>query len=110
MTSLRWDWCHLQLFVKMLSQMADRFRNAAGITSSEERCKPRTLTAGQQSVNYLLYEERCEDFALSRRFGDAYQSSNSVKQVGVYRADVHRLNAGFTLLNPDTGFNNDRSD
>jgi len=39
-----------------------------------------------------------------------YQSSNSVKQVGVYRADVHRLNAGVTLFYPYAGFNNDRSD
>src|SRR6266404_1793796 len=104
------DLFHLQLFVKMLSQVADRFRNAAGVASSEQMCKPRTLTAGQQSVNYLLYDERCEEFALSRRFGDAYQSRNSVKQVGVYRADVHRLNAGVTLFYPYAGFNNDRSD
>jgi hypothetical protein len=30
------DLFHLQLFVKMLSQVADRFRNAAGVASSEQ--------------------------------------------------------------------------
>ena len=66
------DLFHLQLFVKVLSQVADRFRNPAGVASSEQMCKPRTLTARQQSVNYLLNDKRCEDFALSRCFGDTW--------------------------------------
>ena len=72
--------------------------------------EPRALASGQEPVDDLLHDERCQNVIASRFIRESNQSHDSVEKIRVDRMYIHGLRARIPFLDLDVCFHHDRAD